>query len=118
MSNVEKRRHHRFLALLEVRVAPGEHVPADLKLMTIDISSGGARCASNLALEADVPLRVTLQLVGGDLRAPAIVEVEARVLRCAERPGPNPGRRYEITLQFTRIEPEDKKRLQAYLNSL
>ena len=118
MSDVEKRRHHRFLALLEVRVVQGERVPSDLKLMTIDISSGGARCASNRPIEADVTLTLTLSLVGGDLRGPAVVDVDARVLRCGERPGDLPGRRYELSLQFTRVEPEDKKRLQAYLNSL
>ncbi len=118
MSDVEKRRNHRFLALLEVRVVPGEHVPPDLKLMTIDISSGGARCASNRQVEADAPLKVTVHLVGGDLRAPAIVDVDAKVLRCRERPGDMPSRRYEISLQFTRMEAEDRKRLQAYLNSL
>jgi c-di-GMP-binding flagellar brake protein YcgR len=118
MSDVEKRRHHRFLALLEVKVAPGEGVPADLKLMTIDISSGGARCASNKQLEADASLKAALHLVGGDLRAPVIVDVDAKVLRCRERPGDMPSRRYEISLQFTRMEAEDRKRLQAYLNSL
>jgi c-di-GMP-binding flagellar brake protein YcgR len=118
MSDVEKRRHHRFLALLEVRVVPGERVPPDLKLMTIDISSGGARCASNRPLEADLPLKLTLHLVGGDLRAPAIVDVDAKVLRSGDRPGDVPARRYEISLQFTRMEAEDRKRLQAYLNSL
>ncbi len=118
MSDDEKRRHHRFLAVLEVRVVPGEHAPPDLKLMTIDISSGGARCASNRPIEADVTLKVTLHLVGGDLRAPAIVDVDAKVLTCKERPGDMPSRRYEISLQFTRMEAGDRKRLQAYLNSL
>jgi len=118
MSDVEKRRHHRFLALLEVRVVPGERVPSDLKLMTIDISSGGARCASNRPIEADVLIKMTLHLVGGDLRAPMILDVDAKVLRCGERPGDMPSRRYEISLQFTRMETEDRKRLQAYLNSL
>ena len=118
MSDFEKRRYHRILALLEVRVVPGEHVPPDLKLMTIDISSGGARCASNRQIEADVLFKMTLHLVGGDLRAPAILDVDAKVLRCSERPGDIPSRRYEITLQFTRMETEDWNRLQAYLNSL
>jgi len=118
VSEVEKRRHHRFLALLEMRVAPGEHVPADVKLMTIDISSGGARCASNLPLDSDLSIRVTLSLVGGDLPGPSLLEVEARVLRCQDRPRELPARRYEISLQFTRIDAEDRKRLQAYLNGL
>ena len=118
MSDVEKRRHHRFLALLEMKVAPGEHVPADVKLTTIDISSGGARCASNRPLDSDLSLKVMLSLVGGDLRGPASVEVEARVLRCKDRPQEMPTRRYEISLQFTRIEAEDRKRLQVFLNGL
>jgi c-di-GMP-binding flagellar brake protein YcgR len=118
MNDVEKRRHHRFLALLEMRVGPGENIPADLKLTTIDISSGGARCASNRPLDADLSLKVTLSLVGGDPRGPAIVEVEARVLRSKDRPHEMPNRRYEISLQFTHVEAEDRKRLQAYLNGL
>jgi c-di-GMP-binding flagellar brake protein YcgR len=118
MSDDEKRRYHRFLALLEVRVAPGDHVPAGLKLVTIDISSGGALCASNLQVEADITLRLSLNLVGGDLRAPAVVDVDAQVLRCKDRPNDIPSRRYELSLQFVRMEAEEKKRLQAYLNSL
>jgi len=43
MADDEKREYHRFLALLEVRVLPGDQVPADLKLVTIDIGTGGAR---------------------------------------------------------------------------
>src|SRR5262249_28123271 len=114
----EKRRHHRFLALLEIKVLPGEHVPADLRLMTIDIGTGGARCAANRPLDTDLALRLSLTLVGGDLRSPATVEVEAKVLRCIDKPGAIESRRYEIALQFTRMEAEDRKRLQAYVNSL
>ncbi len=118
MGDIENRRHHRFLALLDVRVVPGDRVPADLKLMTIDISTGGARCASNRPLEQDALLKLTLTLIGGNQRAPATVDVEAKVLRCTERAGTIESRRFEVSLQFTRVEPEDKKRLQGYVNSL
>jgi PilZ domain-containing protein len=118
MGDDEKRRHHRFMALLEVRVLPGDRVPADLKLTTIDIGTGGARCASNRPLDAEAPLKLTITLIGGDLRAPAMVDVEAKVLRCAERAGAIESRRYEIALQFTHVESEDHKRLQGYLNNL
>jgi PilZ domain-containing protein len=118
MSDDEKRRHHRFLALLEMKVRAGQRVPSDLKLTTIDVSTGGARCASNRPLESDVPLRVTLSLVGGNLRAPEIVDIEATVLRCSDLPGAQGDRRYEIILRFSGMEAADRKRLQAYLNSL
>lgn len=118
MSDLEKRGHHRFLALLEVRALPGDRIPADLKLMTIDIATGGACCASNRALEEGLALRLTFTLVGGNLREPAMMEFEATVLRCTEKPGAIESRRYEIALQFARLEAEDRRRLQSYLNSL
>src|SRR5213593_4700062 len=102
MTDVEKRENHRWLALLEVRVLPGEHIPADLKLATIDIGTGGARCASNRPLDAEAPLKMTLSLIGGDLRVPAMVDLEAKVLRCTEKAGAIESRRYEIAIQFTR----------------
>jgi PilZ domain-containing protein len=118
MSDAEKRRHHRHLALLEVRVLPGDGLPDDLKLATIDIGTGGALCASNRPIDADALLRLRLTLIGGDLRSPATVDVEATVLRCTRKAGAIESRRFELALQFTKVEAEDKKRLQAYLNNL
>ena len=114
----EKRRYHRFMALLEVRVLPGEKIPADLKLATIDIAAGGARCASNRPLEHNVRLQMTFTLVGGDLRQPAQVDAEAVVLRCTEVPSAPEPRRYQVALEFVRMEPQDRARLVGYLNSL
>ena len=118
MNDAEKRKNHRFMALLEVRVLPGDRIPADLKLTTVDIATGGARCAANRPLDADLPLKLTVTLIGGDLRGPASMDIEAAVLRCVEKPSALESRRYEIAIRFTRVEPEDKKRLQSYLNSL
>jgi hypothetical protein len=106
------------MALLEVRTLPGERIPSDLKLWTIDIAVGGARCASNVPLADGAWIQLTFTLVGGDLEEPAPIEVEAVVLRCTERPGALPGRRYEMALEFVRIGPRDRKTLQAYLNAL
>ncbi len=114
----EKRRHHRFMALLEVHVLPGDKVPSDLKLTTVDVAVGGARCASNRMLEENARLQLTLVLVGGELREPARIELEAAVLRCQERPKAPEPRRYEVALEFTRIDPADRKRLITYLNAL
>jgi c-di-GMP-binding flagellar brake protein YcgR len=118
MGDDEKRRHHRFLALLEMKVRAGDGIPSDLKLTTIDVSTGGARCASNRPIESDVTLRVTLSLVGGDLRAPEVVDIDATVLRCTDQPGARSDRRYEIILRFSGMEAADRKKLQSYLNSL
>jgi hypothetical protein len=118
MSDDEKRKNHRFMALLEVRVLQGERIPPDLKLMTLDIATGGARCASNRPLDADLPIKLTVTLIGGDLRVPATMDIEAAVLRTTEKPGAIESRRYEIAIRFTHVEAEDKRRLQSYLNSL
>ena len=115
---VEKRRHHRFMAMLDIRALPGADVPANLKLATLDVALGGARCAASVALTRDTRLQVSLKLVGGDLRAPRTIELDARVLRCSDRPGPDPNRQHEVALEFTRIDPEDRRVLQSYLNSL
>jgi c-di-GMP-binding flagellar brake protein YcgR len=115
---VDKRRYHRFLALLEVRVVPGEGIPTDLKLATIDIAVGGARCASNRPLNEDTRLQLTLNLVGGDLSQALTVEAEAVVLRCTVNPSAPEPRRYEVALRFERIDPAERDRLRNYLNTL
>ena len=118
MGDVEKRQHHRFMALLDVRALPGDRIPADLRLATLDIAVGGARCASNRPLDAGLPLKLTFTLVGGDLREPATIDVEATVLRCFENPASIESRRYEAAIRFTQIEAEDRRRLLSYLNTL
>ncbi|SRR5712692_3250144 len=117
----DKRRHLRLLARLDVRLtrpAPGQDVPPDLQAVTVDVSVGGLLCACNVRLEPQTMLRVTLTLVGGDLRQPATLEAEARVRRCSERLGAPGSRRYEVAMEFVRMAPQDKQRLQAYLNNL
>ena len=115
---MDKRHHHRFIARLDVRILPGDSVPSDLVLSTLDIAVGGALCAANLDLPADTRMHMTFTLVGGDLRDPVTIDVEARVLRCRENPDSIPARRYEMALEFVKIDPEDRRRLQSYLNSL
>jgi len=115
---MDKRRHHRFLALLEVRVLPGEGIPADLKVVTVDVAVGGARCASNRPLEAGARLQITLTLVGGGLRQEAAIDAEASVLRCTTNAAAPETRRYELALSFTSMDSDDRSRLQAYLNRL
>jgi c-di-GMP-binding flagellar brake protein YcgR len=114
----EKRRYHRFMALLEVRVLPGERVPPDLKLTTIDIAAGGARCASNRRLDDNLRLQMSFTLVGGDLRQPTTIDVDATVLRCSENPSAPEPRRFALALEFVRVDPQDKRKLVDYLNSL
>jgi c-di-GMP-binding flagellar brake protein YcgR len=106
------------MALLEVRVLPGERIPADLKLATIDIGVGGARCGSNRPLEEKTRLQMTFTLVGGDLREPTPIDADASVLRCTENLAAPENRRYEVALEFVRMDSQDKRRLQSYLNSL
>ncbi len=114
----DKRKHHRSLAFLEVKIPPAERVPSDLKLATIDIAVGGARCTSNRALEQNLRLPLSLTLVGGHLPKPVPLDVEGRVLRCVEKPGAIESRRYEVAIEFVQIERRDRDMLQAYLNNL
>lgn len=116
--SLDKRRHHRFLALLDVRVLPGEVIPSDLKLATIDVALGGVRCGSNRPLPDGARLQISLTLVGGGLPVPASIEADAKVLRCAESLVAPAPRRYEVALEFVRMDPQDRRRLQAYLNNL
>src|SRR2546428_13860929 len=103
MADAEKRQHHRSLALLEVRVLPGDRVPADLKLVTIDIGTGGARCASNRPLAPDAPLQLTLTLVRCELRQPAMVDDGGKVLRCTVTAAALEHRRHEIALELSHL---------------
>ena len=59
-----------------------------------------------------------MTLEGGGLNAPLPIDLDAKVLRCKETPGPDPSRAFEAALQFVRIDPQDRKRLQRYLNGL
>ena len=117
---IEKRRHHRPMALLDVKVllGGGRANQPDMKLATIDIAVGGMRCASNVPLDPGIRLRMKLDMVGGDLRQPATIVGDACVLRCSERPEQPEVRRYEIALEFVQISSQDRKRLESYLNSL
>jgi len=115
---IERRRHHRFMALLEVRVLPGEKIPVDLRLTTIDIAAGGARCAANRPIEQNVRIQMAITLVGGTLNNPSPMDVDAVVQRCTERPRAPENRRYELALEFVRIDPQDRKKLVSYLNTL
>ena len=114
---IDKRRHHRALASLATRV-DASGAPSDLQLVTIDISLGGARCAGNHSLEAKSTLRVHFTLEGGELLQPESISTEAVVLRCHENPAALEHRRYEIALQFVRMDSQAKQLLQSYLNSL
>jgi hypothetical protein len=116
---IEKRQHHRFLALLEIRILSDSSASqGDLRLMTIDVGLGGARCACNRELPGGTSLHLVLTIEGGGLSSPLPIDLNAKVLRCWETPGPDPSRSYEVALQFVRIDPQDRKRLQSYLNSL
>ena len=117
-AGAEKRLHHRFLARLDVRVVSGDRLPVDLKLSTVDIGVGGAYCAATSRLEESSQLHLILTLVGGGLREPLPIGVDAVVLRCAERKPPHHGFPFEVALQFVRIEPGERRRLQSYLNNL
>ncbi|MFQ5876603.1 MAG: PilZ domain-containing protein [Acidobacteriota bacterium] len=116
---VDKRRHHRFLAALEVRVVSCRgRDPSDLEVTTIDLAVGGARCASNLALDVGTRLGLAFRLVGGGLPRPVPIQADAVVLRCAERPDAPGTRRYEIAVKFERMDERERRTLQSYLNSL
>jgi hypothetical protein len=115
----DKRRHYRPLALLQVKVLQwGGDIPSEPKLATADVAVGGMRCASDVRLDPGAQMRISLELVGGDLRQPATIVGDARVLRCTERADQPAIRRYDIALEFVQMAPQDKKRLQGYLNSL
>jgi c-di-GMP-binding flagellar brake protein YcgR len=117
-TDADKRRHDRSLATLEVRILPAERVPLDLRLATLDLAVGGARCVSNRPVPESTRLQLTVTLIGGDLREPRAIETDAVVLRCTERPNAPATRRFEVALQFVRMDPRDQQDLQRYLNSI
>lgn len=114
----EKRQHHRFLARLDVRVVSGERVAPGVQVVTVDIGVGGTRCIASAAFDPNARLHLSVSLVGGELSEPATISAEAVVLRCTPRPQPHHGFPWELAIQFMRLEPREKRALQAYLNSL
>ena len=115
---IDKRRHHRFMARLAIEVSPGAGVPQGLTLATVDVGVGGVRCVANLRLEPEARLQLTMTLIGGDLVQPAPIGAEAIVRRCEENPAAPFNRRFEVALEFSRLDPQDRKKLQTYLNAL
>jgi hypothetical protein len=101
-----------------MRVQPGQGVPSDLQLVSIDIGVGGVRCAANRPLVPKTQLRIHFTLEGGDLPQPESIAAEGIVLRCTENPAAPEPRRHEIAMQFVRMESQARQRLQSYLNSL
>lgn len=114
----EKRQHHRFLARLDVRVDSGERVAPGVQVVTVDIGVGGTRCIASAAFDPGARLHLSVSLIGGGLSEPAIISAEAVVLRCTPRPQPHHGFPWDLAIQFLRLEPREKRALQAYLNSL
>ncbi len=116
--NIDKRRHHRARASLTTSIHSTPGGEPDLDLVTIDISLGGARCAGNRPIDPETTLRIHFKLEGGELPKPETVSVEAIVRRCTENPAAPEHRRYEIAVQFLRLESEARRTVQTYLNSL
>ena len=116
----ENRNHHRQRAGLEVTIVPRPEyrLPADLRLITSDVALEGMRCASNAPLEPGTKMHLQLSLVGGDLPGVEIIDVVGKVLRCSVREGSPEVRRHGIAITFVTITPQDRKKLQRYLNSL
>jgi len=119
-SEIEKRKHHRQRAGLEVAIVPRpeQALPADLKLITSDVALEGMHCASNVALEPGTEMHLKLSLVGGDVSGSESIDIVGKVLRCSVREGSPDVRRHGIAITFTTITPQDRKKLQRYLNSL
>ncbi len=117
---IERRRHYRPLARLDVKILSkeGHALPADLRVETMDLAVGGVRCTCNVPLRPETFLRMRLTLVGGDLRQPATIEAGAKVLRCTERSGAPDIRRYDVAMEFVGMDPRVSQRLQSYVNSL
>ena len=116
--SIDRRKHHRFYASLEVRVLPAEGLPADLRLLTTNIALGGARCASNHPLPVGTRLKMTFTIIGAGVLKPQPIDLDAEVLRTFEKPGAPAHRRYELAIGFTRLEAGDRRVLESWLNSL
>lgn len=119
-SDIEKRKHHRQMAGLAVTIVPrpGQILPADLRLITSDVSVAGMRCASNAPLAPGTEMHLMLSLVGGDLSEAETIDVIGRVLRCSVRDGSPDVRRHGVAITFISIDPQDRKKLRRYLNSI
>jgi hypothetical protein len=117
-AGAEKRQHHRFMARLDVRVVSGDRVAPGMQMTTLDIGVGGTRCVSPVRLENGAMLHLTVTLSGGELVEPVGLSADAQVLRCVERPQPHHGFPFEAALQFIRLDPRERRRLQTYLNGL
>ncbi len=112
---IEKRRHHRPMALLDVKVllgGGGANQP-DMKFATIDVAVGGMRCASNVPLDPGIRLRMKLDMVGGGLRQPATIVGDACVLRCSERQEQPEVRRWYARMLRERGSAADPARAEA-----
>lgn len=110
----EKRLSDRKPIKVQITVHDGEGF-GDLYFETHDVSSGGIFIASDLLLDVGEKLHIEFQLPGSQKPVHAEGTV-VRVTRVPRLPGKDfkPG----MGVKFTKISPEDKKRLEEFLNSI
>jgi hypothetical protein len=108
----EKRLHPRINERLTIRHAePGGPV-----LETINLSAGGMFCTSSEYIAPMTRMALQMRLPGSAAARP--IEGEAIVVRTepSAQAAP-PGGGYRIALYFSRLEEDDRKALQTFLQS-
>jgi hypothetical protein len=108
----ENRLHPRISERLTVRRAE----PDGAALETINLSAGGMFCTSSEYIAPMTRMALQMRLPGSGAGRP--IEGEAIVVR-TEPPAPSapPEGGYRIALYFSRLEEDDRKALQTFLQS-
>ncbi len=114
----DKRRHPRIAHRLRVR---SDHTE-DLELETIDLSAGGLSCSAPIYLEPMTRMALSLVLPSNSSAESEQKELrvngEAVVVRAEREPGGDAnGGSYRVALFFSRMEEEDRRRLQEFLKT-
>jgi hypothetical protein len=113
----DERRHPRVAKRLRVR---SDH-HNELELETIDLSAGGFSCSSPIFLAPMTKVALSLVLPpapNGPTKREQVVSAEAVVVRTepTQSASSDPGT-YRVALFFSRMEDDDRSRLQEFLKS-
>ncbi len=113
----DKRRHPRVPQRLRVR---SQHAGA-LELETIDLSAGGFSCTSPVFIAPMTKVALSLILPptrNGPVQSEQTVNGEAVVVRTEpSKPGSADGGPFRVALFFSRMEEDDRRRLQEFLKT-
>ena len=110
----ERRAHERHPVRLEIEARSTQQETA-ARMTARNLSMGGLYCISPVGHAPMTGLEVRLLLPARDGADAAGLVLGATVVRCVERPEASAEERYELALLFTKLDADQRERLERHL---